>query len=217
MLDVEPAVNLILAYVSRLACVSRVRAVLAAITGIDASGKGYVTERIAERLREHGKRVAVINADGWLELPARRFSADNPAEHFYAHAIRFDEMFAQLVLPLRDRRSLHLEADLADPTGANVYRRHTYDFAQIDVVLLEGIFLLIPAYRKHYDLSFWVECSFETALERGVQRAQEGLPPAETIREFETIYFPAQRIHLERDQPRLAATAIIVNDPLMSV
>ena len=33
-------------------------------------------------------------------------------------------------------------------------------------------------------------------------RGQEGLPPAETINTFETIYFPAQRKHLARDNPR---------------
>jgi hypothetical protein len=36
-------------------------------------------------------------------------------------------------------------------------------------------------------------------------RGQEGLPPAETINTFETIYFPAQRKHLARDNPRDAA------------
>jgi hypothetical protein len=36
-------------------------------------------------------------------------------------------------------------------------------------------------------------------------RGQEDLPPAETINTFETIYFPAQRKHLARDNPRDAA------------
>jgi uridine kinase len=33
------------------------------------------------------------------------------------------------------------------------------------------------------------------------------------VRAYETIYFPAQRIHLERDRPRQAADGIILNDP----
>jgi uridine kinase len=89
-------------------------------------------------------------------------------------------------------------------------------FDDIDVILVEGIFLLKPAYRGHFDESFWVNCTFKTALERALARGQEGLPPDETIRDYQTIYFPAQRIHLHEDNPRAFATAVLNNDPQIS-
>src|SRR5512145_2537699 len=85
--------------------VSPGRSVLVALTGIDGSGKGYVTSRLARLLEEQGVRVATIGIDGWLNLPHVRFDLANPAEHFYRNAIRFGAMFRDLVLPLRDRRS----------------------------------------------------------------------------------------------------------------
>ena len=39
-----------------------------------------------------------------------------------------------------------------------------------------------------------------------------GLPPADTIRAYETIYFPAQKIHFQRDDPKSAATMIFDNN-----
>jgi uridine kinase len=120
-------------------------------------------------------------------------------------------LFTQLVLPLRDRRSIHLDADYAEET-ASEYRKHRYQFEDIDVILLEGIYLLKRQFQSTYDLSFWIECSFETSLDRAIARSQEGLSPAETIAAYQTIYFPAQRIHFEQDQPLKAATAIILND-----
>jgi uridine kinase len=78
--------------------------------------------------------------------------------------------------------------------------------------LLEGIFLFKPTYRHYFDLKVWIDCSFATALQRTIARAQEGLSPAETKRAFETIYFPAQRLHLERDKPREHADVIFDND-----
>ncbi len=191
--------------------VSSQRSVLVAVSGIDGSGKGYVTAQIVKVLQVKGMRAAGINIDGWLNLPHKRFSTSNPAEHFYLHAIRFDEMFAQLVLPLRDRRSLRVEADFSDETAAE-YRRHVYEFEDIAVIVLEGIYLLKRTFRAHYDLSLWIECSFDTALERAITRAQEGLPPEETVRAYRTIYFPAQEIHFQRDNPRGAATLIVNND-----
>jgi uridine kinase len=189
----------------------RDRAVLVALSGIDGSGKGWLTARIAAELQSAGVKAANINIDGWLNLPAKRFSRTDPAEHFYRHAIRFDDMFAQLVLPLRDRRSVYVEADFAEET-ATEYKRHLYDYRNIDVILFDGIYLFKREFRQYYDLSIWVESSFETALKRALARGQEGLPPAETIHAYETIYFPAQGIHFHRDHPKQAATMIFNND-----
>ena len=209
MSDVHAAIDRIVAVRQT---VPAPRSVLVAITGVDGSGKGYVTTQIVGALEARGMRPAAINVDGWLNLPRERFNDADPAEHFYAHAIRFDDLFARLVLPLRAHRSVRLEVDHAEET-ATEYRRHTYELNDIDVVVLEGIFLLKRACQAHYDLSFWIDCSFETALERALARHQEGLTPENTVRAYRTIYFPAQLIHLERDDPKAAATATIVNDP----
>jgi len=139
------------------------------------------------------------------------FTKSNRAEHFYLHAIRFEEMFGQLVLPLRDRRSIRLEADFAEETGSE-YRKHTYDFEELDVILLEGIYLLKRSFQEYYDLSIWIECSFQTALERALARSQEGLTPEATVEAYRSIYFPAQEIHFRRDDPRNAATLTVNND-----
>jgi uridine kinase len=186
------------------------RSALVGVTGIDGSGKGYLCNRLARQLADHGARVALISVDGWLNLPATRFNPANPAEHFYQHSIRFDEMFEQLVLPLRHRRSVRVETDYVEET-AGAYRRHLYEFQEIDIILLEGIYLLKRQFQGFYDLSFWIDCSFATALERAIFRGQEGLSPQETIAAYRTIYFPAQEIHFQRDHPRAAADSVIDN------
>jgi uridine kinase len=185
---------------------------LAAISGIDGSGKGYVTSQLVRELQERGVNAVGINVDGWLNLPSIRFNPDRPAEHFYHHAIRFDEMFAQLILPLKRQRSIRVETDFAEET-AHAFRRHLYVFQNVDIILLEGIYLLQRAFRKHYHWKVWVDCSLETALERALRRGQEGLPPDETIHAYRTIYFPAQEIHFRLDDPRATADAVIINDP----
>jgi len=187
------------------------RAVLVGISGIDGSGKGFVSAKLADALRAKSLNVAVISADDWLNLPQVCVNHDNYAEHFYQHAIRFDEMFEKLIFPLKQNRKINITADCAE-AKATILRKHRYEFRKIDIVLLEGIFLFKRGYRHQFDLSVWIDCSFECALERAIERGQEGLPPAETIEAFETIYFPAQRIHLAHDKPREAAGCIVTND-----
>src|SRR5881392_3641819 len=204
--------QLIEAIVSTRTTTPQTRAALIGISGIDGSGKGFITTQLNQRLRDLGWSVAVVHADDWLNLPDVCVNRDNPAEHFYDNALRLEEMFEQLILPLRNERRVDVVADCGD-AKAVAYRKHHYVFRNIDILLLEGIFLFKPAYRHQFDLAVWIDCSFETALQRAIARGQEGLPAAETKKAFETIYFRAQQIHLTRDHPRETADIVFPNDP----
>jgi uridine kinase len=192
------------------------RSLLVGVSGIDGSGKGYIAKQIEARLGQHSIAAANINVDGWLNLPEKRFNTIKPAEHFYENAIRFDQLFAKLLVPLKEQRAVNLVADFAEESAGN-YRMHTYSFKNVGVVLVEGIFLFKREHRKVFDLAIWVDCSFSTALARALARAQEGLSPAETIRAYRSIYFPAQKIHFARDNPRETADLIIENDPAVTL
>ena len=208
MVGIDEVVNRIL---DRRAEVPENRSVLVGISGIDGCGKGYIAGQIEAHLAQRAVPSAVINVDGWLNLPDKRFSPSAPAETFYQSAIRFDQFFSELLIPLRDQKSIYLIADFVEET-ARQYRKHVYDIKSVGVTLVEGIFLFKQAYRSLFDLAIWVECSFATALARAIERGQEGLTPANTIAAYETIYFPAQRIHFERDDPRVTADLILDND-----
>ena len=207
-MNLEPIIEIILTERQKM---PEERSLLVGISGIDASGKGLVTTKLAEQIRQKGLKVAVINVDGWLNLPHIRFNPQNPAQNFYENALRLEEMFERLVLPLKESRSLSLTADFAEETAAE-YRKHEYFYKDIDIILLEGIFLFKNEFVKHFDARFWIECFFETALRRAVRRAQENLSPADTVRAYESIYFPAQRMHFRRDRPQDSADLIWFNN-----
>ena len=207
--DLTPVVSLVLNARHR---VPPARALLVGISGIDASGKGYVAARLADVLRATGLATEVVGVDAWLNLPSVRFSEVDPGGHFYRYALRLDEMFERLVLPLKRNRAVDVEANVAEET-ATAFRRHRYRYRDVDVVLVEGIFLFRPPYRAHFDVAAWIDCSFETAQRRAIARGQEGLPPAETVAAFERIYVPAQRLHFDLDAPAASADITIRNDP----
>lgn len=197
--------------IERRAKIPRDRSLLVGISGIDGCGKGYIASQLEAHLAQHAIPSVVIHADGWLNPPEKRFCSEAPAENFYEHAIRFEEFFSNLVVPLRDHRSIQLVADCMDET-ARQYHKRTYDIKDVDVILVEGILLFKSQYRNFFDLRIWVECSFATALARAIERRQEGLSMAKTIAAYENIYFPAQRIHFDRDDPKAAADLTYNND-----
>jgi uridine kinase len=187
------------------------RALLVGISGIDGAGKGFVASLLQAELEAGDRRAAVINADGWLNVPKIRFDQKRSGENFFRHGLRLDEMFASLVLPLCAQGSIDVNYDHVAET-ASCSDRRTASFADVDIVLLEGIFIFQRRFVSHFDVKLWVDCSFETALARAIERSQEGLSPEQTIVAYQTTYFPAQQIHFAADSPREIADLVIDND-----
>ena len=186
------------------------RSLLVAISGIDGAGKGYVANQLEIALQQSGWQTVVINLDPWLHLPDDRFNPDHPGDHFYHHAFRFDDLFELLIQPLQRHRSVALEIELTGQSGHP--RSYVYDLQDVDIILLEGIFLLKRSLLHHYDRTLWIDCSYETALQRALQRNQENLPPDAIMHDYRTLYFPAQAVHLERDRPQATADYRYTND-----
>src|SRR5262249_4069049 len=90
------------------------------------------------------------------------------------------DLFGQLIDPLRRDGSIRVAATVTR-LPENDFFSHTYDYRDVKVILLEGIFLLKRELRSRYDLALWIDCSFDEALERAITRNQEGLPEAELI------------------------------------
>ena len=183
---------------------------MVAVSGIDGSGKGYISSQINSSLQEIGINSYLIGIDGWLELPEKRFSDTNSAEHFYKNGFRFAEMFSTLVVPLQKTGSIDLIANHSDVGNFNSYTQYHYQIENAEIVILEGIFLFQDKF--NFDYRIWIDCSFETAFQRALNRNQEGISEAELRHDYESIYFPAQLLHFAQDKPQQMANFIIVND-----
>lgn len=186
-------------------------ALLVGLSGIDGAGKGWVAEQLAAQLTEAGLRVAVVGVDGWLNLPRVRFADREPGPHFYFNALRLEPFTRDLLLPLRANRRVDLVMQYA-AEQAHQFQVGRVMHEDVDVILAEGIFLFRRDIREIYDLAIWVECSFETAVARAVERAQEGLSPEATRLAYQRIYIPAQRLHFMRDRPAALADYWLLND-----
>jgi uridine kinase len=194
-----------------LALRRRRAALLVAISGVDGSGKTHLARLLAERLRRSGVRVAPIGIDPWQNPQTIRFASCDPGAHFYRHAIRFDDLFAQVVDPLVANRSLELETR-GIRTDTDVWEPLVYAYHDIKVVLLEGIFLFRRDLVHRYDLRIWVDCSLETALRRALERNVENRAVEALRADYDRIYHAAQRVHFALDDPRAASDLLLDNE-----
>ena len=182
-----------------------------AISGIDASGKGYTAKFLQEELGLKGYKVANINIDPWQNPIAVRLRKENAAENVYENIFKWDEFFDQLIFPLQKNKSIYLETE-GIRGDADVYYPLIYDHINLDILLIEGILLFKKKYISHYDYKIWIDCSFETGLQRAIERNVERLDKERLIHDYKTFYYAAQRLHLEKDDPQKAADVIFNNN-----
>jgi len=194
---------------------ARPNATLVAMSGIDGSGKSALAAPLAQEIESFGFKVAVIGIDPWQNPQSVRFGGTQPGEHFYHHAIRFNALFDRVVRPLTANRSIQLLTQ-GIRTDYDIYEPVEYRYSDVDVVLLEGIFLLQPRFDWLYDLRVWVECSFASALQRALARNAEARTQQQLRDDYARIYHAAQRHHFLVDEPRERADFVIPNETAWS-
>lgn len=182
-----------------------------AISGIDAAGKGYVSRKLYQELTAQGFNVALVNVDPWQNPQPVRLQKNNAAENFYQNVFRWDDLFHQLVFPLQRDKSISLQTT-GILTSSDEYYPLIYDLKDIDILLLEGIFLFKRKYLVHYDFTVWVDCSFERGLQRAIERNAENLDEKDLIYDYQTFYYPAQQHHFKMDAPMENAGLVIDNN-----
>jgi uridine kinase len=183
-----------------------------AISGIDAAGKGHISNLLEKELTAKGYRVALINTDPWQNPIAIRLQKKGAAENLYEHIFKWDEFFEQLIFPLKKNKNILLQTK-GIRTDADIYYPLVYDYENIDILLIEGILLFKKKYISYYDNKIWIDCSFETGLKRALGRNAENRAEKELISDYETYYYAAQHLHFKRDNPMAVADIVFNNDP----
>ncbi len=185
-------------------------ALLIGISGIDAAGKGFVSKALKNKLEQQGLKVALLCIDDWHQPKTIRLKKPYGAFNFYSNAFRWNDLFDKLILPLKKDRKVDLVENIIK-VHDDKYFEHHYLIENIDVILLEGIFLFKKEVQHYYDYKIWIGCDYKTALDRAKQRNQEKTGIRELVIEYENIYFPAQEIHLHKDDVLNQVNAVFMN------
>jgi uridine kinase len=193
------------------ACHDKKKAFTVAVSGIDASGKGYTTKLLQEELERLGYKVANINIDPWQNPIPIRLQKGNSAENFYNNVFRWKEVFPELLIPLKNDRGINLKATLIK-SHADEYYNYDYHYENIDFLLIDAILLFQEQFLSFYDYKIWIDCSFETGLQRAIARNVEKLDEERLIHDYNTFYYPAQCYHFKKDNPIDSSDIIYHND-----
>lgn len=190
--------------------------IIVAIDGPDAAGKTTLADAVAQHLTRPTVRVSVDDWHNPRDVRLRR-GPDSPLG-YYMDSFAYDELAGSLLRPFGE--------------GATSVRTRFFDFladapavAEAEVVspaavlLLDGVFMLRPELRRHWDLSIYLYITEAVTLARAVVRDAAHLGgPAHARRRYERRYLPAQALYREAASPLDEADVVIDNsDPLRPV
>jgi uridine kinase len=201
----------------RIANVERPHPVRVAIDGVDAAGKTTLADELAQPLRARDRPVIRASVDSFHNPRVLRYrrGPDSPEGYFY-DSYDYATLKTLLLDPLGPGGDLHYQTTLFDwrtdsPAPYSWHHAHP-----TSILLFDGIFLLRPELENCWDFRIFLQVTFDTALQRSIQRdtAPSGTPEAVRDR-YERRYRPGQQLYLHACRPAEHATIVVDNnDPL---
>jgi uridine kinase len=197
--------------ISRVPCAHPVRV---AIDGVDAAGKTTLADELVAPLERLGRRVVRASIDGFHNPASVRYRlGETSGEGYFRDSFNYPALVESFLHPL-------------GPAGDRQFRRAVFDFRadtpvespaenapENDVLLFDGVFLLIPELRPYWDYSIFVRAAFEVTIARAEVRDRELFGSSSKTRDrYEQRYVPGQRLYLSEADPERHASVIVDND-----
>ncbi|MGC4892710.1 uridylate kinase [Micromonospora sp. DT31] len=190
-----------------------------AVDGPDAAGKTRLADDLAEVLGAR-RPVLRVSVDGFHQPAAiRRARGPLSPEGYYRDAFDHETLVTRVLRPLGpggDRQYLPAAYDLRAETPVTAEPV----LAPVDAVLLaDGVFLLRPELRAHWDVTVYLHVEPEETLRRALLRDVEVFGSAEEVRRrYRARYLPGQELYRAEVGPARHADVVLdLTDPLAPV
>jgi uridine kinase len=183
------------------------RTTIVGISGIDCAGKSTLARQVAAHLATSA--VVIVGDD--FNRP-RSESSPYPSEES-DYGFDYRQLIRELLVPAQAGGRVETRLRVKD-WQHNCWDERDFVVGPGAIVIVEGVFLFRPEVVPLLDLKIWLEVSFEDALARALARDAEAMGGEDGVRErYATRYFPAQRLHLERERPREHADLVVRSSP----
>jgi uridine kinase len=184
-----------------------------AVDGPDAAGKTTLADELAAHLAPV-REVIRASIDGFhrpREFRRRRGSLS--PQGYYHDSFDYDAVSHMVLQPL-------------GPGGNGGYRVASYDHRTESavnapferatpgaVLLFDGVFLLRPELREHWDLSIYLDVDPHEAVRRALVRDADLMGGTrEVLLRYQHRYLPGQRLYRQEAQPQQTADVVVNND-----
>ncbi len=181
---------------------------LLGIDGPDAAGKTTFSRDLRQALRRSALSVSI---DFWHQPRALRMHrGDESPEGYYYDSFDLQALAAELLVPFQSGarvvRTAHYDHIRDRPMS------ETAEVAADAVLIVDGVFLLRPELRPHWDLVVYLDVPEAVTLQRAVRRDRALMGGEAAVRRrYEVRYLPGQLHYRTIASPLEIADIVIDN------
>lgn len=165
----------------KIAAVHRPHPVRVAVDGVDAVGKTMLANELVKPIRRRGRPVIRASIDSFHNPRRVRYRLGrSSADGYFRDSFNYAALTSLLLGPLGADGSLRFRPAVFD-CRANAEVAAPFETAARNAVLLfDGVFLLRPELRSHWDFSVFLDAPFEVTIACAARR--DGSSPTQTHR-----------------------------------
>jgi len=187
---------------------------LVAIDGVDTAGKTILADKIRDRMLAKKLfsplRISIDRFHNPREIRTKRGKLS--PEGYFLDSFNYPEIINCIIRPVKERQP-YLINGIFDFRTDKQLQPEKIPLSDQTVVLFDGIFLLRDELYKFWNISVFLDISFETILKRALDRDLDLFgTEKEILRKYKQRYIPGQKIYLERCNPRQRADLVFDNN-----
>jgi uridine kinase len=184
-----------------------------AIDGRCASGKTWLADSLAPRLREYGFEVLRPSVDGFHHSKAYRYrQGEYSAVGYYEDAFNYAAVVSHLLEPLSRSAFPVVCRSASHDVRTDATVDNPIEVSSNAVLLFDGLFLFRRELNAYWDFRVLLDVDAATSVARAVERdsGPEAAPDV-VRRKYELRYEPAWCMYCELEEPDVKADVIVDN------
>jgi uridine kinase len=186
------------------------------IDGIDASGKTFLADHLAQGIESESRPVIRASIDGFHRPRVERYKrGEDSPEGYYEDSFDYGALREKLLIPLGPGGGRHYCRAVFDVSADRPVPLHEEVAAKNAILVFDGVFLLRPEIANLWDYHIYVDIDFEDGLRRAMERDLPLFGSRESTKaRYLKRYYPGQRLYLEEMRPKQRANVILDNTDL---
>ena len=190
---------------------TRSRPLLVGIDGVNAAGKTTFAQHLSNRLERSGHRTQLVHVDDFHNPKSYRYSGGREDLDFLYRYVDSRKLSQAILRPIRDDAQLRVTLTLLDLATDEFTLVRSFDVDPRTIVIVEGIFLFKADLLSFFDLTLYLDISFETSVARGKARWNH-MPADEVEERFRRRYLPGQQLYFDLHDPKGVANIVVDNE-----
>jgi uridine kinase len=186
---------------------------LVAFDGVDTSGKTTLADNVNESLKRRGFdsiRISIDKFHNLREVRVRR--GEYSPEGFFYDSFNYDKVLECVILPVKNNES-SIRGGVYDYKTEGTLEDNRICISPHTIILFDGIFMHRDELYEYWNLSVFLDVTFETVRKRAISRDREYFGSEEKVLEkYNKRYIPGEEIYLKKCKPEERATYVIDNN-----